>query len=41
MHFVAVAHAPRNVNRKIPTLAELEEDAKAAMMIGEVIHIQQ
>ena len=26
-----VAHAPRNVNRKIPTLDELENDVKAAL----------
>lgn len=30
-----VARAPRNTNRRIPTLAELESDAKAAIMISE------
>lgn len=30
-----VARAPRNFNRKIPTLAELENDARAAIMMGE------
>ena len=31
-----VARAPRNVNRKIPTLNELENDARAAIMMREV-----
>ena len=33
---IIVAHAPRNISRRIPTLAELESDAKAAIMVGEV-----
>jgi fucose 4-O-acetylase-like acetyltransferase len=35
---IIVARAPRNVNRKIPTLAELENDARAAIMMGEVLN---
>ena len=30
-----IAHAPRNINRKIPTLAELEHDIKAAANSGD------
>ncbi len=35
MH-VSVAHAPRNVHRKIPTLTELEREVKAAIPAVEV-----
>lgn len=32
-----VVHAPRNLNRKVPTLLELENEVKAAIPTGEVI----
>lgn len=34
--FTLVAHAPRNLNRKIPTLDELEHDVKAALPTSDV-----
>ena len=32
-----VAHAPRNVNRRIPTLKDLENEVKAAVPTSEVL----
>ena len=36
LFFMLVAHAPRNLNRKIPTLDELEHDVKAALPASDV-----
>ena len=40
MYFInlSVAHAPRNVNRRIPTLKDLESEVKAAVPTSEVRH---
>jgi len=35
-YIVVVSHAPRNFNRKIPTLEELETDVKLALPTSEV-----
>lgn len=36
LYLLIVAHAPRNVNRRIPTLKDLENEVKAAVPTSEV-----